>query len=69
MGQMLAKALQPVILYALRKILLAPETKQLVMVQLRELAAKSDTKIDDRAVDIFSEVWEVAIPLIAGKVK
>ena len=53
----------------LRKILLAPETKQLLMVELRKLAENTQTKFDDRGVDVFSEVWDVATPIIAGKVK
>jgi hypothetical protein len=60
---------QWVVRSVLRKILLAPETKQLILVELRELAAKSTTKIDDRGVDVASEVWDVVVSVIAGKIR
>lgn len=52
----------------LRKILTAPETKQRVMVQLRDLAAKSESKIDDTAVDVVSEVWDVVVGTVTSKI-
>ena len=51
----------------LKRVLGQPMLKLRVIEGLRKEAAKSETKIDDEAVDIMSEAWDVIIPILVGK--
>ncbi len=53
--------------FLLGKILTDASVKGRVMTELRAQAAKTETKIDDQAVDVVSEVWDVIVPIVAGK--
>jgi hypothetical protein len=53
---------------ALGKILTSPQVKQTIFEQLRLAAAKSETTIDDDGVKVVEEIWEIAVPIIAGRV-
>ncbi len=52
----------------LGKILLNADTKQAIMAELRKQAARTDTKLDDEAVTIFGEIYDIALPILVGKV-
>ena len=52
----------------LGKILMNPATKAAVIRELAKHAARTDTKIDDDAVAIFGEIWDIAVPVIVGRV-
>lgn len=51
----------------LKKMLMRPEVRDRAISALRKEAAKTETKIDDTAVDAFETVWEVVLPVILGK--
>lgn len=51
----------------LKRVLGQAMLKTRVIEGLRKEAAKSETKIDDQAVDIFAEAWEVIVPILVGK--
>lgn len=51
----------------LKKILGKPEIKTRVIEALRAEAKKSDTKIDDSAVDAVEVIWDVVMPVLLGK--
>jgi hypothetical protein len=53
---------------ALGKILTSPHVKETLFQQLRLAAAKSETTIDDDGVKVVEEIWDIAVPIIAGKV-
>ena len=52
----------------LGKILMNPATKAAVMGALASHAVRTDTKLDDEAVVIFGEIWNVVVPVIVGRV-
>ncbi len=51
----------------LKKLLLNDVTKKRIMDALRAEAKKTDTVIDDEAVDIFEAGWDVILPVVLGK--
>ncbi len=50
----------------LGKILGDATVKRQILNELRNVAAKSDTKIDDEAVDALEVIWDVAGPILLG---
>lgn len=44
------------------------EVKKRVFEALRAEAKKTDTKIDDEAIDAFEVIWDTALPAIIGNV-
>ncbi len=53
---------------ALAKILAGSSLKKMIIDALAKEAAKSETMIDDDAVKVFSEIWDVVIPAVLGKI-
>lgn len=51
----------------LKKLLMRKEVRDRVIEALRKEAAKSETKIDDTAVDLVEAIYDVALPVILGK--
>ena len=51
----------------LKKLLMNPEMKKRIMDALKKEAAKTETKLDDTAVDAFDVVWDVVLPILLGK--
>lgn len=49
------------------KILSDDLIKKQIFNELRLAAAKSDTKIDDEAVDALEVAWKIAVPIIIGR--
>lgn len=52
----------------LGKVLSSKDLKEKVFGELKKKAAQSETTIDDDAVKIVEEVWDVVIPVILGKI-
>ena len=52
---------------ALAKLLGGSALKKMIMDALAKEAAKSETTIDDDAVKVFGEIWDVVVPIVAGK--
>lgn len=53
--------------FLLGKVLGNPEVKKRVMEELAKAAQRTDTKLDDDAVRVVGEVWDVVVPVIVGK--
>ena len=51
----------------LKRVLGRSSVRDQVFASLRAAAKKTETKIDDAAVDIIEEAWDVVIPVIIGK--
>ena len=51
----------------LKRLLMRPEIRQRAIEALRKEAAKTDTKIDDTAVDAVETIWDVVLPVVLGK--
>lgn len=49
------------------KILSDDSVKKQIFLELRNAAAKSDTKIDDEAVDALEVAWGIVVPIIVGR--
>lgn len=43
------------------------KTKEQAIAELREGAAKTETKFDDAAVDVFADMWDYVVPLLVQK--
>jgi hypothetical protein len=54
---------------ALAKILGGDALKKMIITALAKEAAKSETTIDDDAVKVFSEIWDVVVPAVLGQMK
>lgn len=52
----------------LGKILLNPATKAAIMAGLNKRAQSTETLLDDEAVAVFGEVFDVVVPIIVGSV-
>jgi hypothetical protein len=51
----------------LAKILLDPRTKAAVFTALESAAKKTETRIDDKTVEIVKAIWDTAIPALVQK--
>lgn len=51
----------------LGKILAGDDVKKKVIDELRKAAQRTDSTLDDGAVDVFEEAWDVVIPILIGK--
>lgn len=60
--------IQGIMKLLLGKVLGSAETKRRVIEGLREQAKKTDNKFDDAGVDAFEAFWDVAVPIIIGKI-
>ncbi len=49
------------------KLLSSESVKEKVFNELKKKAADSETTIDDEAVEVFGEIWDVVIPVLLGK--
>lgn len=63
----MVQLLVPVVRMALASLLGNPEVKKRVVDELRAEAKKTDSKLDDEAVDAFAAIWDVVVPAIGKK--
>lgn len=63
----MVQLLVPAVRMALASLLANPDVKKRVVEGLRAEAKKTESKLDDDAVDVFSTVWDVLTGAIGKK--